>query len=465
VSVRRRLAILTAVAWLLVPAGAAEAEEVLTYRYGPIAIGPYQVNLRELVYDLPKPTVDGYMTAMEANVVDAQGTPLPVSRVMLHHVVFGNLGRRVGERRDPICDRITMLDGRAQNPGYGERFFGVGEERVPLRLPDGYGYPVKGGDRWAATWMLMNHRGRSDSVYLEYKVRYETQRELTEVSPVWFDVRNCSFDPIYDVPGGGRPGSSHTESTTWTVPYSGRIVAALGHVHGGGKEVNVSQPDCGDRTLFRSRPTWGFARDPEYRVRPFVHEPGPIDMELVHSKQGFPVAAGERLKLTSLYDAQLPHTRVMGIAGLAIARDPAVKQRCGQLPNDVQVLRKTRPGRSQVPLVRVPINARRAGGRVRPVTRPRGAPTWAAGDPLEVRNFLVEPANAVIRQGATLRWRFWGRTLHTVTVAGGPEGFSSPNLSEGRAFSHRFTRPGDYRLYCSLHPVDMPSTVRVLPRR
>jgi plastocyanin len=126
-------------------------------------------------------------------------------------------------------------------------------------------------------------------------------------------------------------------------------------------------------------------------------------------------------------------------------------------------MRENRPGRTSPPLIKVPINARRAGG-VGPISRPRGAPTWAAGSPLEVRNFLVEPANAVIRQGSSMRWQFWGRTLHTVTVAAGPEGFSSPNLSEGRAYAHRFTRPGTYRLYCSLHPVDMPSTVKVLPR-
>ncbi|MDX6671238.1 MAG: hypothetical protein QOI91_1601 [Solirubrobacteraceae bacterium] len=460
----RRLLLASVLATLLVPA-TAQAEESLTYRYGPISIGPYEVNLRELVADLPKPQVDGYLTGMEANVVDAQGNKLPVSRVMLHHVVFANLGRRVGERKDPMCDRITLLDGRSQYPAYAERFFGVGEERVSGRLPDGYGYPVKGDDRWGATWMLMNHRNRTDAVYLQYTVRYETQRALTPVQLLWFDVRNCSFDPIYDVPGGGRPGSTHTESTTWTMPWAGRVVAALGHVHGGGKEVDVSQPDCANRTLLRSRARWARPFDPENRVRPLVHEPGPIDMETVLSKQGFPIAAGERLRLSARYDAQLPHTRVMGIMGMFVTRDPSVTQPCGALPTDVQTVRKSRPGLSSPPLLRIPINARSAGGRVGPVAGGPGAATWLGGGPLEVRSLLVEPANAVVPVGSRVRWRFWGSALHTVTVAGGPEGFSSPNLSDGRAFEHRFTRPGTYRLYCSLHPVDMPSTVRVLPRR
>ena len=459
----RKLWLALCLAALLVPAATAQADQVMTYRYGPISIGAYQVDLRELVYDLPKPQVDGYLTGMEANIVDAEGREVPIQRVMLHHVVFANVGRRVGERHDAICDRITMVDGRSQNPAYAERFFGVGEERVPGRLPEGYGYPVKGDDRWVATWMLMNHRSRPDKVYLQYKVRYETQKQLTPVQPVWFDVRNCSFDPIFDVPGGGRKGSVYSTSTTWNAPYSGRIVAALGHVHGGGLDVHVNEPGCDGRELFRSRPTWGLPSHPFYRVRPRVHEPGPIDMDLIESRQGFPVAAGEQLKLTADYDNQFPHTRVMGIMGLFFARDPAVTAPCGALPTDVQTIRKPGPGRRKVPLMHIPINSR-ASGPARPIARPPGLATWAGADPLQVTNFEVEPANTVIEQGDTLHWRFWGDTLHTVTVADGPQGFSSPNLSDGREFSHRFTRPGLYKIYCSLHPADMASTVRVVGR-
>ena len=454
---------LAALALAAVPAPAA-ADQVLTYRYGPIEIGPYQVNLRELVYDLPKPDVDGYVTEAEMDVVDADGSSVPVQRVMLHHVAVGNLGSRVGERRDPTCGRFLMLDGRTQNLGYAERFFAVGEERVTGRFPEGYGYFVKGSDRWVGSWMLMNHRNRRESVYLQYRIRYETERELTPAHPVWMDVRDCSFDPIFNVPGGGRRGSVHRETTTWTAPYSGRIVAALGHVHGGGKEVRVSQPECGDRVLFRSRPTWARPRDPEYRIKPLIHEPGPIDMEHLNSRRGFPVVAGQKLELTADYDAQLPHTRVMGIMGMYIARDESVTDRCAPLPDDVQVHRKSRPGRSRTPLVKVPINGVRRG-RIGPISRPAGAPVELGRSPVETRDSFFEPANAVVRQGKRLRWRFWGDTLHTVTLASGPRGFASPNLSDGRTYEHRFTKPGTYRLYCSLHPVEMTGTVKVLPKR
>ena len=44
-----------------------------------------------------------------------------------------------------------------------------------------------------------------------------------------------------------------------------------------------------------------------------------------------------------------------------------------------------------------------------------------------------------------------GAFQHDVTVIGGPEGFSAPWTQAG-TFTHRFTKTGTYRLFCSLHP-------------
>src|SRR5204862_2356020 len=76
---------------LLSLAGTAHAEQQ-TFRYGPIPIGPYSVNERDLAYDIPKPNVDGFVTSMEAHLVDANGSPVPIQRVMLHHLIFSNAG-------------------------------------------------------------------------------------------------------------------------------------------------------------------------------------------------------------------------------------------------------------------------------------------------------------------------------------------------------------------------------------
>lgn len=80
---------------------------------------------------------------------------------------------------------------------------------------------------------------------------------------------------MWSVAGGGRPGSIDTRTATFTLPRSGRIVAAGGHVHGGAKDLAISQPSCGDRRLWTHRPAWAPRDHPFYTVKPVLHEPGP----------------------------------------------------------------------------------------------------------------------------------------------------------------------------------------------
>lgn len=53
------------------------------------------------------------------------------------------------------------------------------------------------------------------------------------------------------------------------------------------------------------------------------------------------------------------------------------------------------------------------------------------------------------------------RSLHNVTLANGPLGFASLNLGAGAGFTQRLKRRGTYRLFCSLHPVQMQQVVKV----
>jgi plastocyanin len=77
-----------------------------------------------------------------------------------------------------------------------------------------------------------------------------------------------------------------------------------------------------------------------------------------------------------------------------------------------------------------------------------------------VTDFAYQAQRVVLKRGATFRWRFSGPSLHNVTLASGPVGFSSPSLARG-SYAHRFTVPGTYRLFCSLHPTQMTETVVV----
>ena len=457
-----RAALVAVVALLVLAAPASAREDTQTFRYGPLKVGPYGVNEKSYQFGVPAPEVDGYLVGGSVRLVDAAGRPVPMRRVMLHHVIFSNAGSRMGERRNPTCERITLFDGVTQLPGLAEPVTGQAEEQIPSKLPPGYGYPIDADDKWVLSWMLMNHSARSDSVFIEYTATVVTGEQLTAAYPVWLDVAGCSMDPIFDVPGGGGRGSTYSRSRAVPAPFSGRIVAAAGHLHGGGRSDVLTQPACGGRELLRSVPTWGGPKSEPYRIRPVMHEPGPASMSLVTSARGFAVRAGEPLELTASYDNRLPHPRAMGIMVLYVTRED-VGDGCAPLPDDVKVDRVDGP--DDPPAVRVPLNERR-GSKTRQVKRPPGRTTLLdSGDTIDVGRFRFSPPNAAVRQGAELRWRFWDEELHNVTLASGPVGFSSPNASDGRSFERRFDKPGTYRLFCSLHPVGMNQTVEVLPRK
>jgi plastocyanin len=271
---------------------------------------------------------------------------------------------------------------------------------------------------------------------------------------VWLDVRNCLSDPVFDVPGGGRPGSTYSRSTTWTAPVSGRLVAGGGHLHGGGKTIVLSQPDCGGRVLFTSRPLYGLPGGPQYRARPVLHEPGPEHMSGFLSPAGLPVARGQRLSLTANYDNRYPHARVMGIMGVYFVPDQNVVDGCAPLP-PLQEYGSTAAGRAYPVRFGVPL-ARKPQGRLR---RLRDGAT------IRVRDFSFARERAHVPRGATLRWKFDGANLHNVTVASGPRAFSSPNLNGGRSYRAKLSAPGTYRLHCTLHPTAMTQEIKVGRRR
>jgi hypothetical protein len=418
---------LAAAAALTFPPAAIAAEQTLTFRTGAITVAPFQT--AQKVQVTPSPSVDGFVVGMEADVVDRRGRSVPGNRVVLHHVVFVKVGVL-----DSTCGNRDA-SGRV-SPIPVERFYGAGEERFRLSLPTGYGYPSSTANPWALLYMLMNHSTRTQRVYIQYKVQYVTDRALTPVRPVWLDVRNCRLDPVFDAPGTGGRGSSHTERTDFRLPDAGRIVAGGGHLHGGGIRLELANMTCA-RRLFTSRPTW--SRDMH---RPLLHEPGPTKMSSFRTSTGIQVAAGDVLRLTAVYDNFVPHTRVMGIMLLYLARGETT--RCADSPSlDVDLGRPGLP-----PLVRLSLLRRPQGPLVRGARR------------AVVRDFTFAPERVFVRRGTRFTWRFAGPLPHDVTLVNGPVGFSSPTVAAG-TFRFGFTRRGVYRLHCSIHPARMSQVVIV----
>ena len=443
----RKLALAAIVAFVVSASPAEAAVRKVVVRQGPLTVAPYEVRYTSAwTREVRSPRLDGYLVRMHARVVDRTGRPMPVKRVMLHHIVY-----KTRAHRDPVC-------------GGTESFYGTGEENQALRLPDGYGYRIGRRDRWLTGWMLMNHQARRQRAYIEYTAWVETSRRLEGVRPYWVRATGCQHvrDPIFNVPGGTAPGTTYERSADWTVPRSGRLVAGGAHLHGGARELRLSQPACGDRTLMSSRPLYGLPDHPYYNVLPVLHEPGPIATSWVTSPRGIEVTRGERLRVTAVYDAERPHVRAMGIWHVYLAPGRGAESACPPLPADVAGVLPSVPGRSEPPAVQVPLTGLDGLGNAITIDRPPG-PVLRAGARAEVT--VTESSYAVrnlsLPLGATVRWRFRGRGFHDVTLANGPVGFASRWSRRGAIYQRRFTTPGVYRIFCSLHPIQMTQAIEV----
>jgi plastocyanin len=437
-------ALLASIAALVSPIHA----QPLTYSSKTIEISGYET--RRASVTVPSPPRTGFLTTMRAEVVDDQNRPVPQQIVMLHHVLFMNKGRFRGDRTSADC-----------RDNLHEKFFGTGEEAQELVLPDGYGYRVRKGDVWKMSYMLMNHTAKPARVHLRYTMTL-SGAALTPVTPYWVTL-GCDEGKIFNIAGGGKPGSVERRARDWTVPQSGRIVAGMAHAHGGTLGVGLSRPHCGE--LLSSDPQYGAADDPIYNVSPVLHEPSPRSMSVATSEQGWPVRRGEKLRLTASYDDERPHVAVMGIMHFYIAAGRAPASACPARPNDVEAHRLPfpgAPGRPTPPPVTVDLTTRDANGAAQPITGLPGAFDVLRGNAtVEVRNVAFSPRKLSVPAGATVSWKFDDKIQHDVTVIGGPRGFASNYTSRGGTYSRTLTVPGTYRIFCSLHPVDMNQVVQV----
>jgi Stress up-regulated Nod 19 len=417
--------LLALVAALATTSPAYGSERTFQFLSKPVVVAGY--GTVEAPEPTPAPPVDGYVVGMNVDVVDRSGKPLP--DFVLHHVVFLKLG---------VPD-ATCPQGFEGLPIVAQRFHGEGEERTKLALPSGFGYPNRATDRWLMVYMLMNHDKRKRSAFIRYTVRYVTGEAMTPVTPLWLDVHNCTTQPEFDVPGTGRRGSTFTRSADFLAPESGSLVWGSGHLHGGGIRLEVRNVTC-NTTPYTALPTWGHGHH-----HMLLHEPGPVKMSSFTSAEGIPVSAGDRIRLSAVYDNSRPHTRVMGIMLVYFAPRPVFP--CA--PTPPLALDLGNPGLPPLYSLGLP---RPPHG---PLYRNRRS-TWVGDSGFGHERISITP-------GRVFTWRFVGRERHDVTVLGGPVGFSSPRLTQG-TFRYRFTRPGTYRIVCSLHPAMMVQLITVRRR-
>lgn len=79
---------------------------------------------------------------------------------------------------------------------------------------------------------------------------------------------------------------------------------------------------------------------------------------------------------------------------------------------------------------------------------------------IDVTGMKYSPADATIKVGETVTWKFSDKAPHNVQGIGDKAmGINSPIIDKGE-WSYTFTQPGTYRYLCSLHP-DMRGSITV----
>ena len=286
--------------------GCARTETGYTCFYGPVDVpAGGTVEIEEAVDPVPEA---GYLTSMRATLVGADGSRLAHHMVHLHHAVWVN-----PNKDDTTCEDFGGY------PSW-DRFFASGKERTLLEMPAGYGYywdampnALTGDPFWGLVAHLDGMHG-SKNVFVKLDLGFVPTADAegyTDIDPIWLDVENCELSLGYDVrKGSGRRGVAK-RSWTYTMPEGGSFIAMAGHLHDGGLRLVLRNVTTGDH-LFTSEAIYGKRREPWYLTK----------MTSFSGLPGIEVAAGDVVKLTSVYDSTHRWRDVMGIMVGALVPAP-----------------------------------------------------------------------------------------------------------------------------------------------
>jgi plastocyanin len=437
-------------------APAASAKEKLLTLYSPrIDSLPYvhdNHTVPLLRADGGAPTEPGYILGFkEMALVDSKkpnAKPLPIAKMMVHHFLYWAPGR-VNDVAGGCWSGAGWIGGRGE-----EHPLGHTQTALPPKYRARYGIENRKADGTAPDWrlnaMVMNHYKKPKSFYVRTKVWYTTEPRTAVVPLVIGDCSHLANGMSYDVPGGGRKGSNFVSSSDWVAPFSGRLMVAASHQHGGGKFQTLSSRTC-QRRIFKAPVYHGLPSHPYNTIRPILHEPGPIGNGSMATGTGVPVVKGEVLRRVAVHDNHNLHVASMGFWATWFVPDESVK-RCGRMPKDiVDINRPRRFDRTPNHDLVVP-----------QLAKPRGVFAALGDTPLEIGDDFFRPGKVRAKVGQTVTWNFGGGRPHSVTVANGPRGFSSIYWGRTRgSYTVTPTVRGTYRLVCLVHPTTMAQTLKV----
>jgi hypothetical protein len=256
--VKRLVLLVCALVAVLVPASSASAAiTTKTIEYGPYTIpagggdphnhGTMGAIANKIVTNISKPCTGCTLIGATPDLVYENGTKANITEgPMLHHAVF--MAQSSG-KSDATCG--------SSGPGLlGERFFATGNERTAIDLESlKYGYKINSTETWNMVIDLMNWETTSKTVKVKVTWKYATGTDHTErasLRPVWLDADGCSMDSLISVPFG--ISDTHYD---WNATFGGKLIAAAGHIHDHGVNVELTNKSASEALLCNSVAGYG----------------------------------------------------------------------------------------------------------------------------------------------------------------------------------------------------------------
>lgn len=311
----RRLVILACLAAALVPAGVANATiTTKTIEYGPYTIpagsgDPHDHDTmgqieNKIVTNISKPCTGCTLIGVTPDLVYTNGTKANLSTgPMLHHAMFAASG---GGKSDVTC--------AGKGPGLlGERFFASGNERTAVDLESlSYGYKIGSSETWNMVIDLMNWETASKEVKLKMTYKYGTGSDHTGregLRPVWLDLDQCSLDSEVSVPIG--ESDSHYD---WKAGFAGKLIAAAGHIHDHGVNIELTNESTGGTLLCNSVAGYGGEGYETPDGRKHISSMGVCTGNPIST-----ISKNQTIRLHAIYNVPEGHHEIDDAMGIAIA--------------------------------------------------------------------------------------------------------------------------------------------------
>jgi hypothetical protein len=310
----RRMALLACLAMAVFASAANATITTKTIEYGPYTIpagsgDPHDHDsmgelANVIVQNVAKPCTGCTLIGATPDLVYTDGTRATISNgPMLHHAMFTAQSKG---KSDVTC--------AGKGPGLlGERFFASGDERTPLDLESlPYGYKINSSETWNMVYDLMNWETVSKTVKIKVAWKYATGSDATSrapLRPVWLDQAQCSLDSLITVPEGFS--DFHYD---WKATFSGKLIAAAGHIHDHGVNDELTNESTGGTLLCNSVAGYG---GPGYET-----PDGRKHISSMSTCTGNPIATiskNQTLRLHTIYNVPAGHGAIDNAMGIMIA--------------------------------------------------------------------------------------------------------------------------------------------------